>query len=58
VPNIALALGLAASAALSSAGPIMKSFEPGEDWGWCYIDESALDAGRWPVRGPVAHSPY
>lgn len=38
--------------------PIMKSFEPGEDWGWCYIDESALDAGRWPLRGPVAHSPY
>lgn len=19
--------------------PIIKSFEPGEDWGWCYIDE-------------------
>jgi len=18
--------------------PIMKSFEPGENWGWCYID--------------------
>ncbi len=18
--------------------PIIKSFEPGEDWGWCYID--------------------
>jgi hypothetical protein len=17
----------------------MKSFEPGEDWGWCYVDE-------------------
>jgi uncharacterized UBP type Zn finger protein len=19
--------------------PMIKSFEPGEDWGWCYIDE-------------------
>jgi hypothetical protein len=19
--------------------PIIKSFEPGEDWGWCYVDE-------------------
>lgn len=19
--------------------PIIKSFQPGEDWGWCYIDE-------------------
>ena len=22
---------------------IVKSFEPGEDWGWCYIDEVELD---------------
>ena len=22
--------------------PIMKSFEPGEDWGWCYVDEVVL----------------
>lgn len=22
--------------------PIMKSFQPGEDWGWCYIDEFEL----------------
>lgn len=19
--------------------PIVKSFEPGEEWGWCYVDE-------------------
>jgi hypothetical protein len=19
--------------------PIMRSIEPGEDWGWCYVDE-------------------
>jgi uncharacterized UBP type Zn finger protein len=23
--------------------PIMKSFEPGENWGWCYIDQVQLD---------------
>ena len=22
---------------------IMRSFEPGEDWGWCYIDQMELD---------------
>ena len=27
----------------SSKHPIIKSFEPGEDWGWCYIDEVELD---------------
>lgn len=19
--------------------PVMRSFEPGEDWGWCYVDD-------------------
>lgn len=36
--------------------PIIRSFEPGEDWGWCYPDELFMDAARWPVNGPVAHS--
>jgi monovalent cation:H+ antiporter-2, CPA2 family len=36
--------------------PLIKSFKPGEEWGWCYIDERFLDATNWPVRGPVAHS--
>ena len=22
---------------------IIKSFQPGEDWGWCYVDELMLD---------------
>ena len=35
--------------------PIIRSFEPGEDWGWCYVDEVVLDARRWRVHGPVAH---
>ena len=24
------------------AHPIMKSLEPGEDWGWCFVDEVTL----------------
>jgi CPA1 family monovalent cation:H+ antiporter len=22
--------------------PVMRSFEPGEDWGWCYVEEREL----------------
>lgn len=22
-----------------SGHPIVRSFEPGEDWGWCFVDE-------------------
>jgi hypothetical protein len=36
--------------------PIIKSFEPEEDWGWCYVDEVYLEAD-WPVEGPPYHSP-
>ena len=24
--------------------PVMKSAEPGQDWGWCYIDQVQLDS--------------
>jgi uncharacterized UBP type Zn finger protein len=27
----------------SSKHPIIKSFEPGEEWGWCYVDELELE---------------
>jgi hypothetical protein len=26
-----------------SGHPIIRSFEPGEDWGWCYIDELVME---------------
>jgi uncharacterized UBP type Zn finger protein len=26
--------------------PIMRSMEPGEDWGWCFVDEVELDFSR------------
>ena len=27
----------------TSKHPIIKSLEPGENWGWCYVDEMMLD---------------
>jgi uncharacterized UBP type Zn finger protein len=29
--------------------PIVKSFEPGEDWGWCYVDQVMLDFSSIPA---------
>jgi uncharacterized UBP type Zn finger protein len=26
--------------------PIVRSIEPGEEWGWCYVDELAYDLSR------------
>jgi len=26
----------------ATAHPVIRSFEPGEDWGWCYPDELVL----------------
>lgn len=28
--------------AKSSGHPIMRSVQPGEDWGWCYVDEVTM----------------
>jgi hypothetical protein len=29
----------------------MRSFEPGESWGWCYVDDVILDdVDRWIPR--------
>lgn len=28
----------------STKHPIVKSFEPGEDWFWCYVDEVMFEA--------------
>lgn len=33
--------------------PIVRSFEPGEDWGWCYVDEVMFE----PALRPRAHGP-
>ena len=31
--------------------PLMQSFEPGEDWGWCYVDEVFLEPSPLPSAG-------
>jgi monovalent cation:H+ antiporter-2, CPA2 family len=35
--------------------PIIKSFEPEEDWGWCFVDEVYIETD-WPVEGTAYHS--
>jgi uncharacterized UBP type Zn finger protein len=35
----------------ASQHPIMRSFEPGEDWGWCYVDDAMLEPAP---RGDVS----
>lgn len=37
--------------------PIIKSFEPGEDWGWCYVDEIYFEELRVNV-GDYHPSPH
>jgi predicted dithiol-disulfide oxidoreductase (DUF899 family) len=27
----------------TSKHPVMRSVEPGEDWGWCYVDEVMVE---------------
>ena len=35
--------------------PIIRSLEPGEDWGWCFIDELVMEpAPGAPQGGPGA----
>ncbi|MFI4970622.1 MAG: ubiquitin carboxyl-terminal hydrolase 14 [Lysobacterales bacterium] len=29
--------------------PVMRSFEPGEDWGWCYVDELMIEPAPQPT---------
>ena len=28
--------------------PLIRSYEPGEDWWWCYVDELAFDVADAP----------
>lgn len=27
----------------ATSHPIIRSFQPGEDWGWCYVDDVEVD---------------
>ena len=36
--------------------PVVKSFEPGEDWAWCYVDrELAKRILTFPEESPPEH---
>jgi thioredoxin reductase (NADPH) len=36
--------------------PVIKSFEPGEDWGWCYLHEEMIEAVlAFPAESPPQH---
>lgn len=36
--------------------PVIKSFEPGEDWAWCFVDEEMLEAiVAFPEESPRRH---
>jgi uncharacterized UBP type Zn finger protein len=36
--------------------PVIKSFEPGEAWAWCFEDEQLADGfDRFPVESPDRH---
>lgn len=36
--------------------PVIKSFEPGEDWAWCYVDEEMVEAvAAFPEESPDRH---
>ena len=42
-------IGKHATAHFHSGGhPIMKSFEPGEDWAWCYVDDLFIEPAPIP----------
>ena len=30
--------------------PVIRSFEPGEDWGWCYVDELFIEPAPTPIH--------
>ncbi|MGK2949804.1 MAG: UBP-type zinc finger domain-containing protein [Acidimicrobiales bacterium] len=38
----------------SAEHPLVQSFEPGEDWYWCYVDEVAFEL---PGDGPSPSHP-
>jgi uncharacterized UBP type Zn finger protein len=44
----------ASAHAMSAEHPIVESYEPGEDWCWCYVDEVAFIVEDLPT---LSHAP-
>ncbi|HEX8435891.1 UBP-type zinc finger domain-containing protein [Archangium sp.] len=36
--------------------PVIRSFEPGEDWGWCYVDEVMIEGEELRPAVPHPHA--
>ena len=42
--------------AAETGHPIVQSYEPGEEWAWCYVDEAMLDEiPAFPGESPTEH---
>jgi uncharacterized UBP type Zn finger protein len=39
--------------AAATGHPIVRSFQPGEDWAWCYLDEVAFTVQGLKIEGGV-----
>ena len=37
--------------------PVMRSYEPGEDWYWCYVDEIGFELEAAPPAPPAPSHP-
>lgn len=36
--------------------PVIKSFEPGDGWAWCFLDDELVEAiAAFPVESPPEH---
>jgi uncharacterized UBP type Zn finger protein len=36
--------------------PVIKAFEPGQDWAWCYVDEEMAESiAAFPIESPTQH---
>lgn len=40
----------------ATSHPIIRSFEPNEDWGWCYVDQLMLEPAPRAPRARDAHA--
>ncbi len=41
----------------ASQHPLITSFEPGEDWGWCYVDQIDLEPDNAAFRSELEKLP-
>jgi uncharacterized UBP type Zn finger protein len=43
--------------ARSAEHPIIRSLEPGEEWSWCFVDETAMVISSVPGKTRIPPSP-